>query len=163
MSVCSFNLYTTAKLPPVGKYFTCFQIYGESAQAAKCVKSRIITKVIDCVLSINTFRKKCFVIKGMLKSLRLKYHMKTIGIDQSLRNSAIFKHRCLQNIKKLYEHAGKCDNQQQFRDIVEAAMVSTNKGFTNNSPRSPMTPTLYKKPAARKSLRLFTSILDVKK
>ena len=42
------------------------------------------------------------------------------------------------NIKKLYQHAGKCDNQQQFKDIVEAAMVSSPEGFTNNSPRYPL-------------------------
>ena len=42
-------------------------------------------------------------------------------------------------------------------------MVSTPEGFTNNSPRSPMTPTTAKKPIARKSLCLFTDILDVKK
>ena len=41
-------------------------------------------------------------------------------------------------------------------------MVSTPEGFTDNSPRSPMTPTLSKKPSARKSLCLFTNILDVK-
>ena len=30
----------------------------------------------------------------MLKSQRLKYHIKTIGIDQSLKNSASFEHKC---------------------------------------------------------------------
>ena len=41
-----------------------------------------MTNVIDCVLSINKFEQKCAVLKGMLKSPRLKDHMKTIGIDQ---------------------------------------------------------------------------------
>ena len=41
-------------------------------------------------------------------------------------------------------------------------MVSTPEGFTNNSPRSPMKPTPVKEPSARKSLCLFTNILDVK-
>ena len=89
--------------------------------------------------------------------------MKTIGIDQSLSNKAIYEHKCLQIIKELYKHAGKCDDQQQFKDILEAAMVSIPQGFTNNIPRSPMTPTPVKKPSARKSLCLFTNILDVKK
>ena len=44
-----------------------------------------------------------------------------------------------QKHKKLYKHAGKCDNQKQFKDILEAAMVSTPEGFTNDSPRYPMT------------------------
>ena len=41
-------------------------------------------------------------------------------------------------------------------------MFSTHEGFTDNSPRSPMTPTPVKKLSARKSLCLFTTILDVK-
>ena len=42
-------------------------------------------------------------------------------------------------------------------------MVYTHEGFTDNSPRSPMTPTTVKKPSAKKSLCLFTNILDAKK
>ena len=100
----------------------------------------------------------------MLQSLRLKYHTKIIGIDQYLeKKTALFKYRWLQNIKKLYQHAGKCENQQQFKDILESAMVSTPELFTNNSPRSPMIPTIVKKQSAKKSLSLFTNILDVKK
>ena len=68
----------------------CFQIDGKYPQAAKCVKSRIMTKLIDCVLSIETFEHQCVMLKGMLQSTHLKYHMKTIGIDQSLSNSILF-------------------------------------------------------------------------
>ena len=89
--------------------------------------------------------------------------MNTIGIDQSLSNNDLFEHKCLQNIKKLYKHAGKCDNQQQFKDILEANMVYTSEGFIYNIPISPMTPTPAKKPSARKSLCLFSKILYVKK
>ena len=117
----------------------CFQIDGKTAQAAKFFKSRIITKVIDCVLSIDIFGQKCVVLKCMLQSLHIKYHTKTIGIDKSSRNSALFEHICLKNIKKLYQYAGKCDNQQQFKDIIEADMVSTPELFTNNSSIYPMT------------------------
>ena len=42
-------------------------------------------------------------------------------------------------------------------------MVSTPKVFYDNSPISPMTPTSFNKPSARKSLCLFTNILDIKK
>ena len=42
-------------------------------------------------------------------------------------------------------------------------MVYTTEGFTNNSPRSPTTSTPDKKPSAKKSLCLFTNILDVRK
>ena len=122
-----------------------------------------MNKLVNYVLLIDTFEKKCVVIKGMLQSPRLKDHVKTIGIYQSLNKNAIFEQKCLQNINKLYKHAGKCDDQQQFKDIFEADTVSTPEGFTNNSPRYPMTPTPFKKPIARKLLCFFTNILDVKK
>ena len=41
-------------------------------------------------------------------------------------------------------------------------MVSTPEGFIDNSPNVPLTSTPVKKPSARKSLCLFTNILDVK-
>ena len=79
------------------------------------------------------------LLKGMLQSPRLKDHVQTIGIDQSLSNNALYKHKCLENIKKLYKQAGRCDDQQQLKDILEAYMVSTPKVFINESPISPMT------------------------
>ena len=99
----------------------------------------------------------------MLKSPRLKDHVQTIGIHPSLSNNAIYEHKCLENIKKLYKQTGKCEDQQQFKDILEANMVSTTKGFTYNSPISPMTSSPVKKPSARKSLCMLTNVLDVKK
>ena len=117
-----------------------FQIYGKSSRASKCVESRITTNVIDCVLSIDTFEKQCVIIKGMLQSKRLKDHRKSIGTDQSLSNSDLFEHICIQNIKKLYKHAGKCDDQKQLKYILESTMVSIPKLFTNNSPRYTMNP-----------------------
>ena len=73
----------------------CFKNEGKSDQAAGCIKSRIMTKVIDSVLSIDTFEKKYVMIKSMLHSLRLKDHVQTIGIDQSLSNNALYEHKCL--------------------------------------------------------------------
>ena len=55
---------------------------GKSDQATRFIKSRIMTKVIDYVLSIDTFEQKCVVLKGMLKSPQPKYHVQTIGIYQ---------------------------------------------------------------------------------
>ena len=77
--------------------------------------------MIDYVLSIDTFEQHRVALKGMFQSLRPKHHVKTIGIDQSLSNNALFEHKCLQNIKKLYNHAGKCEDQQQLKGIIEAA------------------------------------------
>ena len=76
---------------------------------------------------------------------------------------ALFKHRCLQIIKKIYKHAGKCDGQQQFIFIFDSSMVYTHERFTKKSPRSPMAPIPFNKPSAKKSLYVFTNMLDVKK
>ena len=70
----------------------------------------------------------------MLQSSRLEDHMKTIGIDQSSFNMSTFEHRCMNNIKKIYQHIGKCDDQQNLKDILEAALLSTTEGFRYNSP-----------------------------
>ena len=79
------------------------------------------------------------MLKGILQSPRLKDHLQTIGIHPSLSNNAIYEHKCLKNIKTLYKQAVKCDDQQQFKYIIEAYMVSTPELFTNNSPIYPMT------------------------
>ena len=84
-----------------------------------------MNKAIDYILSIDKFEQQCVVIKGMLQSTRLKDHMNTIGIDQSLRNRPSVDHKCLNNIKKIYQHAGKYDDQQNLKDIIDASMVST--------------------------------------
>ena len=68
---------------------------GKTAQAASCIKSRIITKVIDSVLSIDTFEQQCFMLKNVLQSPRLKDHVHTIGIHPSLINNAIYEHKYL--------------------------------------------------------------------
>ena len=104
------NLHTTTKLPPVGKEYMGFKNDGKTSQAARCIKSNIMNKVLYSVLLIDTFENIYFVIKGMLQSPRLKYHGQIIGIDQSLSNNALYEHKCLQKIKKVYKHAGKYDN-----------------------------------------------------
>ena len=86
----------------------------------------------------------------MLKSSRLEDHMKTIGIDQSSFTRSSFEHRCMNGIKKIYEHAGKCDDQKNLKDILEAVILSTPKGFTDNSPSVHMPSTPVKKPSDRK-------------
>ena len=129
--------------------------------AAQFFKSRVLNKVIDSILSINTFEKQCVVIKCMLQSSRLEDHMNTIGIDQSSFTKSSFEHRCMNNIKKIYQHAGKCDYQQNLKDILEAAILSTPEEVTDNSPNVHMTSSPVKKPSASKSRCLFTKILDV--
>ena len=44
------NIYTPKILPPVSKEYMCCQKDGKTAQADRCIKSRIMTNVIDSVL-----------------------------------------------------------------------------------------------------------------
>ena len=67
----------------------------------------------------------------MMQSPQLKYHVQTIGIDKSLSNNALYEHKRLEKIKKVYKQAGKCDDQQQFKDFLEADMVYTTEVFTD--------------------------------
>ena len=73
---------------------------GKYDQAARCIKSRIMNKVTDYFLSIDTFEQQCVVLKCTLQLPRLKYHVQTIGIHPYLRKNAIYEHTCLENIKK---------------------------------------------------------------
>ena len=82
-----------------------------------------MNKSIDYILSIDTFEQKWIVIKYMLQSSRIEDHIKTIGIDQSLCNRSSFEHKHLNTISKIYQHAGKCDDQKNLKDILYAAMV----------------------------------------
>ena len=70
--------------------------------------------------------------------------MKTIGVDQSLCKSSSFEHKCLNNIKKIFQRAGKCDDQQNLKDNLDAYMVSTPEGVTYDSSNFPMTSTPVK-------------------
>ena len=87
--------------------------------------------------------------------------MKTIGIDRSSFTRSSFEHICMNNIQKIYQHAGKCDYQQNLKDIIEAVLLSNPEIFTDNIPNVHMELSPVKKPSASKSLCLFTNILDV--
>ena len=118
--------------------------------------------MIYLILGIASFEQNCVILKGLFQSNLLKQHMFTIVIDQSLSNFAMYEYRCLDNIKKLYTPADKCDDQIQFKLILEASMVSTPDIFTNDSPMSPGPPMIVKKCSAIKPLRLFTEVLVFK-
>ena len=55
-----------------------------------------------------------------------------------------------QHKKYIYQHAGKCDDQKNLKDILDAAMVSTPEGVSYESTNAPMASTPVKKPSARK-------------
>ena len=77
--LCLTSLNTTLHIAPVelqktkqshlaGKEYLCFQINSKSTYAAQSVKSRILNKAIDYILSIDTFKQQCVLIKCILKS-----------------------------------------------------------------------------------------------
>ena len=75
----------------------------------------------------------------------------------------MYEHRFLENIKKLYTSAGKCNDKPQFKAILEVSMVSNHDIFIYNSPMLHGPPIIFKKCSARKSLPIFTEVLGVKK
>ena len=44
----------------------------KTAHAAQCFKSRVLTKVIDLIISIESFEQQCSIIKGFLQSEQMK-------------------------------------------------------------------------------------------
>ena len=93
-----------------------------------------MSKAIDHILTIDKSEKQCNMIKGMLQSSRLKYHMNTFGIEKSLSNRPSVELKCLNNIKYIYKHAGKYDNQKMIKVVIDATMVSTPEESTYVSP-----------------------------
>ena len=67
ITITYLKLYTMTESPPDGKEYLCYQINGRSYHAAQCVKSRIMNKAINNILSVDTFEKQCVVIKVMLQ------------------------------------------------------------------------------------------------
>ena len=51
----------------------------------------------------------------------------------------------MNNIKNVYQHVGKCDDQQILKDILYAAMVLTPQEVTGDISNVPMTSTPVKK------------------
>ena len=89
--------------------------------------------------------------------------MVTIGVYQSLSNSALHKYICLGNINKLYKSYVKFDYQKIYKAIIEAAMVSIPGVFADNSPMSPGPYVTVKNPNASKSFHKFSGLFYVKK
>ena len=88
--------------------------------------------------------------------------MFTIRVDQSLSDNAMYEHRCLEIINRLYKSARRYDDLQQYKAIIEAAITSTPMGFTENSQISHSQYVTVKNPKERKSLRHFLDTLEVK-
>ena len=91
---------------------------GITSYAAQCYKSRSWYKVLNLNIEIGSLEQQCVIIKLLYQSDQLKKHNVTIEIYQLLSNSTMYKHICLENIKKLYTSSVKCDNQQHYKDII---------------------------------------------
>ena len=70
LHIAYVKLHTRTEFPPSGKEYLGFHVNKEYSHAAQCVKSRIMNMAIDYILSIDTFEKKCDMLKGILKSPR---------------------------------------------------------------------------------------------
>ena len=126
-------------------------------------KSHELTKVIYLIPAIESFEQPFFILKGFLQLYRLKKHKVAIGIYQLLSNSKMYEHICLENINKLYTSAVKFYYQLQYKDIIEAEMVSNPGRFNSNRPMSSRPSVTVRKSSARKLICLFTEVLDEKK
>ena len=74
--------------------------------------------MIDTILVIDSFEHQCVILKVLLHSEILKQYMLVIGVDQSLSNSALYGHRSLEKIKKLYKLSVKYDDQHQYKTTI---------------------------------------------
>ena len=88
--------------------------------------------------------------------------MVAIWVDQSLSNSDFYEHVGLKNINNLYKTAGKCEDQQKYKTMFEAEMVSTPEGYNDNIPMTPNPSVSTNNHIARKSLRQFTETFYIK-
>ena len=82
--------------------------------------------------------------------------MVTFLIYQFFSNSALYKHKGLEIINRLYTSDGKVYSKHQHKSILESEMASTPEGFTDNSQISPGSSVTVKKFSASKSICQFT-------
>ena len=73
----------------------------------------------------------------------------------------MYQHIFMESINRLNKNSGKLDNQQQYKSIIEAAMVSTSEWFYVNSPMSPSHSVIVKKSTAIKSIPWFPEAFDI--
>ena len=63
---------------------------GEKVRSLQCEKSGALTKVIYFIIYIGSFDQKYGIMEGLFQSKGLKQHMVAIGVEQLLRNSALY-------------------------------------------------------------------------
>ena len=77
-----------------------------------------------------------FNYQSIILVIKITQHIVTIGLDRSLSNSDFSEDTCFDNIKKFKKYSIKCDNQQQYKSILEVDMLYTPKVFINKIPIS---------------------------
>ena len=92
----------------------------------------------------------------------MKERMFNIGVGQLLRNSTLYEHIFLVNIKNLYKSAGKCDDKHKRKSILYEAMVYTPEGLTDNSTIDVVALCRLKKPSAINLMSQILALLGVK-
>ena len=65
-------------------------------------------------------------------------------------------------VKKFQKSTVKCDDQQQYKSIIEASTVSTPDGQTNNSPIYVGMLGTLNNPSTRNLVGQFLALLDAK-
>ena len=93
--------------------------------------------MIDLIIEIQSFDQKCFIIGGLVQSERLKQHMVKSQVDLLLSDSELYEHISMENINKLYKSSEGCDNQQEYKAIIESAKISICEVFNDKIPISP--------------------------
>ena len=68
----------------------------------------------------------------------------------------MYEHIFMENINNLYKSSGNFDNQQQYKSIIEAYMVSTPEVFAENTHMPPCPYATVKNPSARKPLHQYS-------
>ena len=144
------------------KGVSLFQNDGRTSRSAQCNKSRALTNVVDTIIYIESFERKCVIIKGAFQPEQLKKYMVTIVVDRSLSNMALYENRFLEKIKKFYKYSGKCDDQHQYKAILESEIFSNPEEFTDKIPLSHDQYETAKNRSASNSPHQFSYMLDIK-
>ena len=88
--------------------------------------------------------------------------MDTIGVDQYLTNSALYRYTFLVITKKVYKDAGSCDDVQRFKATIEPAMLSNPVMLTKNSTKEVSTSGITNKSSEKKPLCQISNLFYVK-
>ena len=73
----------------------------------------------------------------------------------------MYAHICLEKINNLYKYSGKYDDQQKYKSITEAEIVSTNEELTEKIPMYVGKLGTMKDPSEINPPRQFLELLDI--